>query len=210
MSKPVCFIVGYGTGVGQGVAEAFAAADYELVLFSRRGRTPLSPLAGHAVQVDAGNSRDLKSALEKAMGQFGPPRVLIYNAVAFRQAQPSQLKPQDLIDDLGTNLVGALVAAQTVLPEMQSEGGSLLFTGGGWALYPDPSVSSTAIGKASLRHLALMLAQELKHTRVKVGTLTILGQVQSGGAFDPARIGKVFLEMHQAQVPEIEVRFTGQ
>lgn len=113
--------------------------------------------------------------------------MLIYNAVAFRQALPSQLKPQDLIDDLGTNLIGALAAAQTVLPVMQAGGGSILFRGGGWALHPDPAVASTAIGKASLRHLALMLAQELRQT-----------------------IGKVFLEMHLSQVPESEVRFTGQ
>jgi NAD(P)-dependent dehydrogenase (short-subunit alcohol dehydrogenase family) len=209
MSKKICYIIGYGPGVGQGTAEAFASAGFELVLFSRSGRAAKEPLTGESVQVDAGSETELRSALETAISKFGAPEVLVYNAVAFRQALPTQLEPTDLIEDFRTNVVGALVASQTVLPSMRAKGGSLLFTGGGWALYPDANVSSTAIGKASLRHLTLMLAQELKQTKVKVGTLTILGHVQPGSAFDPDQIGKRFLAMHQSDSLEPETTFAG-
>lgn len=95
---------------------------------------------------------------------------------------------------------------------MRSQGeGSLLFRGGGWSLYPDANVSSTAIGKAGVRHLSLMLAQELEGTGVRAGTVTILGQVQAGTPFDPVRIGQAFLRMHQQPPEEFvpELKFTG-
>lgn len=208
--KPFCFIVGYGPGVGEGAARAFAEAGHELALFSRSGRS--SSLSPHAFKVDAGNPEALRASIEAAVGRFGTPGALIYNAVAFRQALPSKVSAAELAQDFSTNVVGALVAAQAVLPGMLARGyGSLLFTGGGWALYPDANVSSTAIGKAGVRHLSLMLAHELQGTGVRAGTVTILGQVQAGTSFDPHRIGQAFLRLHQQPPEEFvpELKFTG-
>ena len=207
-----CFVVGYGAGVGHGAASAFRSAGYDLALFSRNPKKwaeLASPLKAHSYAVDAGQPEALRAALEQGVSQVGPPEVLIYNAVAFRQAPPSQLEPGQLLEDFSTNVVGALVATRTLLPTMKT--GSLLFTGGGWALYPDPAVASTAIGKAGLRHFALMLAQELQGGPVRAGTVTILGQVAAGGAFDPMKIGQAFLRMH-SQTPEefqSEIQFHG-
>ena len=54
-----------------------------------------------------------------------------------------------------------------------------------------------------------MLAQELKQSKVKVGTLTILGHVEPGSAFDPDKIGQRFLAMHQSDTLEPETTFAG-
>lgn len=206
-----CFIVGYGAGVGHGVAKAFASVGYELSLFSRspaKYKELSDTLAARTFAVDAGNSEQLRQRLMDAMDQ-GPPDALIYNAVAFRQKSPSQLEAEELLSDFAVNVVGASVASRTVLTKMKS--GSLLFTGGGWALYPNPSVASTAIGKAALRHFALMLSEELKGGPVRAGTLTILGQVAPGGTFDPDKIGQAFLAMHQQSEEEFssELHFSG-
>lgn len=207
-----CFVVGYGAGVGHGAASAFHSAGYKLALFSRNPQKVAElarPLGAQSFGVDAGQPEALQLALEQAVSQVGVPEVLVYNAVAFRQAPPSQLEPAELLQDFSTNVVGALVAVRTLLPHMKA--GSLLFTGGGWALYPDPAVASTAIGKAGLRHFVLMLAQELEGGPVRAGTVTILGQVVAGGAFDPMKIGQEFLKMH-SQTPEnfqSEVQFKG-
>ncbi|MBS2037267.1 SDR family NAD(P)-dependent oxidoreductase [bacterium] len=207
-----CFIVGYGPGVAHGAARAFAEAGYQLVLFCRTpGRVEelYAPLGARAFAADAGQPEQLSASLKEALEQLGAPEVLIYNAVAFRQKHPSQLTAQELLSDFSVNVVGASVAVNCLLPGMKS--GSLLFSGGGWALYPDPSVASTAIGKAGLRHYALMLSEELKGGPVKAGTLTILGQVAPGGAFDPEEIGRVFLRLHQQSNQEFqsEVLFSG-
>ncbi len=207
-----CFVVGYGAGVGHGAASAFRSAGYNLALFSRNPAKVgelARPLDAHSFAVDAGQPEALRVALEQAVAQVGAPEVLIYNAVAFRQATPSQLEPAALLDDFSTNVVGALVATRALLPVMKT--GSLLFTGGGWSLYPDPAVASTAIGKAGLRHFVLMLAQELQGGPVRAGTVTILGQVAAGGAFDPMKIGQAFLKMHTQSPEEFqsEIQFRG-
>lgn len=205
-----CFVIGYGAGVGHGVARAFAEAGYELALFSRtpaRFSQLSASLPAISFAADAGNPEQLRLRLTEAMDQGGAPQALIYNAVAFRQKTPSQLEVEELISDFSVNVVGASVASRTVLPRMQS--GSLLFTGGGWALYPDFSVASTAIGKAGLRHFALMLAEELRGGPVRAGTVTILGQVSAGTALDPDKIGQAFLSLHQQSQGEFqsEIRF---
>lgn len=158
-----CFVVGYGAGVGHGVASAFRSAGYQLALFSRNPKKTAAlaaSLEARSFAVDAGEPEALRTTLEQAVSELGVPEVMIYNAVAFRQALPSQLEPSGLLQDLATNVVGPLVATRVLLPLMQT--GSLLFTGGGWALYPDPAVASTAIGKAGLRHFVLMLAQDCR------------------------------------------------
>jgi NAD(P)-dependent dehydrogenase (short-subunit alcohol dehydrogenase family) len=103
------------------------------------------------------------------------------------------------------NVIGALVAAKAVLPAMRSQGqGSLLFTGGGWAHYPWDEASSISIGKAGLRSLTLTLAQELANTGIRVGMLSIMGQVALNTPFAPDRIGAAFLELYRQPTAEFQ------
>ena len=54
------------------------------------------------------------------------------------------------------NIGGALVAAQAVAPKMSERGlGTILLTGGGFALQPLPDYLSLSIGKAGIRALAM-------------------------------------------------------
>jgi len=76
-------------------------------------------------------------------------------------------------------------------------GGTLLFTGGGLALHPSPQAPSLSIGKAGLRALALMLAQELAPAGIRVGTVTIAGMVAPGTAFAPQRVAEAFMALHR-------------
>jgi NAD(P)-dependent dehydrogenase (short-subunit alcohol dehydrogenase family) len=75
--------------------------------------------------------------------------------------------------------------------------GSILFTGGGFALYPSPQAPALSLGKASIRALALILAQELAPAGVRVGTVTIMGTVTPGTSLDPNRIAAAFLDLHR-------------
>lgn len=220
MSQPVCVVVGYGPGVGQGTAAAFGQAGFRLGLVAR---TPAKLAAaaealrgiGPAVEIvagDAGDERSLTAAIGQLAEKLGPPAVLVYNAVAFRPAPPTAVTAEQLVADFRTNVAGALVAAAAVLPGMRArKAGAVLFTGGGWALYPDAAVSSTAIGKAGLRHLALMLHQELAGSGVRAGTLTVMGQVAPGTPFDPEKIGAAFVAMATAPADRFqpEVQFRG-
>jgi NADP-dependent 3-hydroxy acid dehydrogenase YdfG len=81
--------------------------------------------------------------------------VLHYNAASMRKATILE-QPRDTFDtDLAANIGGALVAAQAVIPKMSERGsGSILLTGGGYSLKPNPEYLSLSIGKAGIRALA--------------------------------------------------------
>jgi NADP-dependent 3-hydroxy acid dehydrogenase YdfG len=220
MSLPVCMIVGYGPGNGQGIARAFGEAGFSLGLLARspdKLAGPLSELkaAGHTAELvaaDAGDQQSLLAGLNRVRDLLGDAEVLVYNAVAFRMAPPTSIAADDLVADFRTNVAGALVASNFVLPAMKARhSGSVLFTGGGWALYPSAAVASTAIGKAGLRHLALMLAEELQGSGVRSGTVTIMGHVAAGTAFDPDAIGAAFVAAHRKPLNQFEpeIQFHG-
>ena len=138
--------------------------------------------------------------------------MLVYNALSATFGKPSTLAPETLVTDFRVNVTGALAAVRAVLPGMKTRGhGSILFTGGGWALQPWDEAASPSIGKAGLRSLAFTLAQELHGTGVRVGTVTICGEVAPGTPFDPDKIGEIFLAMHRAPENEFqtEVVFKG-
>jgi NAD(P)-dependent dehydrogenase (short-subunit alcohol dehydrogenase family) len=220
MSQPLCLIVGFGPGNGLGIARAFGRAGFALALLSRNPAKQApwqvslenDGIAARQYSADAANEASLNGAIAKAENELGGTVVLVYNAFSATFGKPSTLAPETLVTDFRVNVTGALAAVRAVLPGMKTRGhGSILFTGGGWALQPWDEAASPSIGKAGLRSLAFTLAQELHGTGVRVGTVTICGEVAPGTPFDPDKIGEIFLAMHRAPENEFqtEVVFKG-
>jgi NAD(P)-dependent dehydrogenase (short-subunit alcohol dehydrogenase family) len=219
-SSPHIIIVGAGPGIGVGVARAFGAAGFAVSLLARGQRhldqaTRSLTQAGTEVApfiADAAHPESLRVAIEAALARFGAADALLYNAVSFSQGMPTTVDPATLTRDFNVNVVGALVATQALLPSMRQEGrGTLLFTGGGYAIHPDPALASLGIGKGALRTLVMLLARELEGSGIRVSTLTIMGLVKAGSAFDPDGIGRAFLELYQkpADAFPVEVQYRG-
>jgi hypothetical protein len=86
-------------------------------------------------------------------------------------------------------VIGAVVTAQlAVLAVRAAGGGTLLFTGGGFADALPESMATLSLGKLTLRGVATMLARTVRDDDIHAGSLTILGQIGSGTPFDPDRI----------------------
>ena len=159
-------------------------------------------------EADAGEPAALSSAFAQIRQQLGEASVLIYNGFAMRMASPSKTTPEDLLADLRTNVGGALAATHEVLPAMRAaKRGTILFTGGGFALDPVPQFASVGVGKAALRNLALSLAKELNPDGIHVATVTICGMVKAGSHFDPDQIATKFLELHQQAPDSFDAEF---
>jgi NAD(P)-dependent dehydrogenase (short-subunit alcohol dehydrogenase family) len=94
------------------------------------------------------------------------------------------------------NLLGARVAADAVLPELRDGRGTLLFTGGGYALRPSGKFASLSVGKAGRRAYVQMLHDELAGTGVHATSVTITAAIGGEGRFDPAVIARSYLELH--------------
>lgn len=211
--KPLCIIVGFGSGVGLGIAHAFGNAGFQLGLIARNPSKYADAIASlteagidaTSAAADVSDEQALERAIAYLQQQQGTAEILIYNAVSPTFGKPTTLTARQLAQDFAVNVIGALVAAKAILPAMRSQGrGSLLFTGGGWAHYPWDEASSISIGKAGLRSLTLTLAQELADTGVRVGMLSIMGQVAPNTPFAPDKIGAAFLELYRQPTDEFQ------
>ena len=96
---------------------------------------------------------------------------------------------------------------------MMSEGGggTILLTGGGLALAPHHgrAVPVLTAVKSALRGFVHASAPAFAAQNLRLGTVTIAGQVAPGTAFDPEAIAAAFWSMHDAAEPIVERIFDG-
>lgn len=205
-TKGPAIIIGYGPGVSGAVAEAFAREGHPLALIARDAAKLDAAAAAFRARgieaqgfaADASNAASLTGALDAVRNRFGDCEVLLYNAAFWRPGPVLETTPESFDADFHVCVTGALIAAQLLAPAMISAGrGTLLFTGGGLALYPSPQAPSLSVGKAGIRALALMLAEELAPKGLRVGTVTIAGEVAPGTAFGPEKIAEAFLALQR-------------
>jgi len=215
----LCIVIGMGPGMGLAIARRFAQGGYTIAMLARKAET--LELAGAAMAVegwqahgyvaDASDAGKLTSVLEAVHTAHGNCHVLVYNAAILRPGKPGQLTAERLAEEFRVNVGGALTASQIVSRQMKAEGGgSILFTGGGFALEPYAGWCSLSIGKAGLRNLAFSLHQELAPQGIHVGTVTICGIVGSSPELAAAQIANAYWDLHTDPKggfrPEIQYR----
>jgi NAD(P)-dependent dehydrogenase (short-subunit alcohol dehydrogenase family) len=203
----VAIVAAAGPGVGLAVAKRFAREGFAVALIARRPEALDAMVAEIAAAggtargyaADVTDPSALRAALAAAAADMGAPAVLVWNGGRWIETPALALDPAELEVDLRLTTVGALVAAQAVMPAMAAAGaGTILVTGGGLALAPQygGAVPALTAGKAAARALVLAAAPELAAQGVHLATVTIAGQVAPGGPFDPDRIAEVFWSLH--------------
>lgn len=211
-TQSVTLIIGMGPGLSAALAQRFAQGGHVIAGFARSPEKSAALAAemaeqGHKLDmrgVDAGDFAMLGAAVRAVEAQLGPIDVLIYNAYSATPAPPSQIPLDALVGDFRVNVGGALAAVQAVLPGMQARGrGSILLTGGGLALDPTGwlPAASLAVGKAGIRNLAQSLHKEMQGSPIRVGTVTVTGQILPGTPLAPEIIAERFWELHTMPVP---------
>lgn len=202
----LCTIVGAGEGMGLALAHRFGQGGARIALIGRQqshadelaSQLAKSNVRATGYEADVSNFGVLEATFERLHKELGPTSILIYNVAVFTPALPSQLKATQLVDDLKVNVVGALVAAQCVIPGMKTaKRGTILITGGGSALEPFPMGTSLGAGKAAVRNLSGALAGELEPLGIHVATVTIAGAIAVGTHFAPTKIADEFWRLHQ-------------
>jgi NAD(P)-dependent dehydrogenase (short-subunit alcohol dehydrogenase family) len=211
--RKVAVVAAVGPGMGIAIARRFAREGYDIGLIAR----DQARLDGYAAELSAlgvrafGCNADLcdidavKAAFASIRATLGPSGVLVYNGARWHEKRAMELDPMTFNWDVALSGTGALVAAQAVYPDMKTAGaGTILFTGGGLALYPQygVNVSSLTAGKSALRGLTYAMAGELKAEGIHVATVTIAGTVKEGTAFAPDLIAERYWTLHN-QVPDV-------
>ncbi|MBD1876912.1 SDR family NAD(P)-dependent oxidoreductase [Nodosilinea sp. FACHB-131] len=212
-----CVIVGMGEGNGMAIARRFASEGFAIAMVARNEdklkgyQTTLQTegITAHYFLADAGDEAALTAAFAAIQTQLGTPEVLIYNAAVPRMESVLQTSYDTLVNDFRANVAGAIACVQAVLPAMQTEQkGTLLFTGGGFALYPDPNFVSLSLGKAGIRVLASTLHAALKDSPIKVGTVTICGTVNGDDPkYSSDLIAEEYWKLHIAENGDYETLY---
>ena len=211
VTRPLAIIAGAGPGIGLSVARAFHSQGFAVALLARR-REALEALASDLPAssiwpVDLHDPAGFKSVVAAVIEAHGVPDVLHYNAAAWHEADPLMLEPSVFTAGLALCATGALAAVQAVVPAMAGRGhGSLLFTGGGLAIYPEygADVLSLTAGKAALRAMVLALAPKLAALGLHAATVTVAGTVEADTPFDPDLIAGAFVALHRQPRAEWE------
>jgi short-subunit dehydrogenase len=212
-NQPSIAVVGAGEGMGEAIAARFGQEGFHCILIARNA-AHLAPIAERlraqsisceCATADASDGAALGALLQGlAAGHY--LSVLAYNVASFQpMGVPSKLNLTALDASVRASATNALAAAQAVLGAMRVRGnGSLLFTGGGYALQPAPAMAALGMGKAALRNLVFSLHHELKAEGIHAATVTIRGQVTKGGDLDPARIAEHYWQLHLQKPADFE------
>jgi short-subunit dehydrogenase len=213
-------LVGTGPGLGAAIARRFAREGYRLTLVAR-SEEAIATIAQElraagtdvaVVQADAGNPERLAAALSSLFAGPGAPGVVIYNAALATADELLTVSAQQLADAYAVDVIGGVLTAQVAVPAMRAAGGgTLLFTGGGFADALPQTLATLSLGKVALRAVATMLARQLRDDDIHAGSLTILGQIAAGTPFDPDRIADAYWAIcnEQPDAWREEYRFAG-
>ena len=193
MTKPVCAIIGIGPKNGEAFARTFSASGYALALMSRSTdlSTKLAAELGdaRAYACDASDPESLRSALKQSEDDLGPVDVLIYNAGSGSWKNVEELSVEEFERGWRINTLGALVAAQQVIPGMKAKSaGNIIFVGATASLRGMPMTAGFAPAKAGQRILAQSMAKHLGPQGIHVAILIIDGQIGDPGS-DATRDG---------------------
>jgi NAD(P)-dependent dehydrogenase (short-subunit alcohol dehydrogenase family) len=211
-------LIGAGPGVGAAVVRRFGREGFRGTLISRSGSADLAAelrgggLEIEAIAADIADLNGYRATLEGIFGSPGAPGVVVYNAAVLDPGQILDATLEQLRTAHDVDVIGAVVAAQVAAPVLRAAGGgTMLATGGGFADNPVPALATLSIGKAGMRAAQTLIAAGVAEDGIHAATVTIVGVVEPGTAFDPDNIADLFWTAHSdpKDAWQAEYRFTG-
>lgn len=215
MSK-VIVIIGAGNGIGKAVAERFGKEGFAVALIARK-KGKLHELQHELKQKnidaytfigDAGDTESMRDVFSQIWEKWDFIEVLHYNVANLKNVDIANETADGLTKDFKVNVAGVMTALHHVLPDMEKKKkGTILLTGGGYSLQPNPQYGSLSIGKAGIRNLAQSLHIALQPKNIFVGTVTICGKVdEMDEKYTPIKIAEQFWKLY-IEKSESEIQY---
>jgi len=198
----LAFITGGASGIGFGMAQAFAAAGMYIAIADIDKRAAEEAAAGlieagataAAVQLDVQDRAAWGPALDEAERQFGALTVFCSNAgVAGSRMPVAQTDPRAWDWTIGINLTGTFNALQAALPRLQASGrpGHIVATASLGGFLVQPGNGTYSASKAAVIALCEALRGELRGTSIDVSVLC------------PGFVRSKLLEANAARLPGV-------
>jgi len=127
----VAIITGGGTGIGKGIAKAFAGEGCNLVIASRtasRLEAAAKELRGSGVEVlavptDVGEESQVKALFQQTMARFGRLDILVNSSGAFDGGPIDEITAEAWNKVIDANLTGPFYCIREAFPIMKAAGG---------------------------------------------------------------------------------------
>ena len=164
-----CVVTGAGSGIGAGIAHAFAAVGAHVALVDRNLEAAEAVAAdlratgatAHAIACDVADERSVADAAEATRAAIGPVSVLVNNAGLLRAGLLDKVSLADWNQAIAVNLTGYLLCARAFGHDMLAAGkGSLVHVASIAALNPQTNSGSYSPSKAGVLLLSRQLAAE--------------------------------------------------
>ncbi|MBV9202638.1 MAG: SDR family NAD(P)-dependent oxidoreductase [Alphaproteobacteria bacterium] len=178
MSRKRALVTGVGPGTGTAVVRRLAEGGYDVAMIARSddrlrqleqeiGRTKAYP-------VDVSDIASFDQTLDRIFLDFGPPEVVIHNAVGGTFGNFMQIDPTRLQQNFQINVMALLHLARRVAPAMIEAGtGAIVASGNTSALRGKSNFAGFAPTKAAQRILAEAIARELGPKGIHVAYVVI-------------------------------------
>ncbi len=175
-------VTGASSGIGRAIAVGLGRLGWRVALGARRAEGLKETAAlvieagGEALPraldvTDAASVDDFVETVEDAMG---PIDVLVNNAGIAIPGAFWEMAPEQLRQEVDTNLLGPLLCSRRVLGPMIARGqGDVVFISSDTSRAPRPHLLGYGATKAAIENAARTLAMELEGTGVRATTIRV-------------------------------------
>jgi len=176
INKKVIVLTGASAGIGLATAKLLAAQGATLALSARSTdtlETLAKELAGSAAfPADMSDEHAVREMIEQVRNKFGRIDILINNAGRGMHCPLEAIDITEYRKLLDLNVIGPLVAMQTVIPIMRKQGGGTIVNiSSGTTLMYAPGLSGYSATKRALNGLSLTARNELAKEHIHVSVV---------------------------------------
>lgn len=195
-------VTGGGAGIGLAAARAFAALHASVLITGRNGPKLEAIVRDEprleSFTADAGNPRDAKRTIERALELWGTIDVLVNNAGAGAPMALADTTLDHLNWVYGVNTMGPTLLAAAALPHLVVSRGSIINVSSTLGTKPVAGFSEYCASKAALEHLTRCWALELAPQGIRVNAVAA-GPVDTDFLRERMRLSATEAEAVRAQ-----------
>lgn len=173
--KPLCIIIGSGSGLGVSLVKQFAQHGYKVLGFNR-SLLDSSDEAINMIRLDAGDEEALNLQLHNTIDEHGVPDVLIHNTAQLYIKPYIETTAEEFTQAWRSMVLSAFNAMKIVVPMMAQRGqGTVIVSGATASLKAGAHFSAFASAKFALRGLVQSVAREYQQQGVHISHVILDG-----------------------------------
>lgn len=177
----IALVTGAASGIGAGIAVAFAQEGADVVVADQAGRAAAEPVLAEVVaagrqalfvQTDVSDTRSVAALAAAVQERFGRVDVLVNNAGIFTEALVEVMSVEEWDRVLSTNLRGTFLCTRAFLPGMLERGsGRIINIASQLGQVGGTAVAHYSASKAGVIGLTKALAREVAARGVLVNAI---------------------------------------